>query len=182
MSILSAELTVPDAVLLERAIAPDWLGVTETWYEVAPTESQGAESLPKFSYDPAHQEYAVNPSHPQAAALARLVLRGAVDHDKVLRSELDNMLYEGRIDAEERARVAERRQIRGKLVGLVEGVYLTEESVAGVMAQNPRSLFDALDAFTRLPQLSITETELAFVARAELVDFLHGLVLHDIVR
>lgn len=178
MSVETAELTLPAVRLPESALThPNWLDVASDWYEIATPDVLADESLPKFSYDWEHDEYAIDVAHPQARRLSRMVLQGAVDHDKVLDSELDSLMYEGAIDADDWAAIAQRRRVGGTLIGLVDGAVLAEESVAGVLATNPRSLFDALDAFTRLPQLSISDRELAHASRREYIDWLHGLAL-----
>jgi hypothetical protein len=183
VSVETAELTVPAGLLPEPVAAePEWLDGAAEWYIVTPPEPLGDPAAPKFSYDRATDEYAVNWFHPQASALARIVLQGAVDHDKVLYSELDGLVYEGAITTDEQARLMVQRRVGDKLVGFADSASPTEESFVGVATDSSRALYDSLDAFTWLPQLSITDRELAHTARREFIDFQHEVALQGVTN
>jgi len=178
---VSAEVTMPTARVSEPvSVDSAWLDVA-VWYKITPPEPLDAPALSPFSYDLEYGEYAINLVHPQALRLARLVLEGAVDHDKVLYSELDGQVYDGVIDADEQAEQALQRRVAGRLIGFVDDSDLQKASLIGVAAANPRTLFDSLDAYTRLPQLSITDRELAHDVRQKFIDFQHEFALQGVI-
>jgi len=102
-------------------------------------------------------EFGTSERSAQAARLAQLVLTGLEDYDS-LPSEVAGPHEQGAV---------------------LELRATSQAPVHGVATLSPRRLYAGLDAYTRLPQQPLSDHELSFVARADFVDFLHGLALAE---
>ena len=104
-----------------------------------------------FAYKPGSAEYRVDPRHEAAPHLARIILAGAADYDRLP----DDVV---------------RRRIGGALVPILANMEAAP-TLAGVSTDSPTRLHTSLDAFIRMPDITISDRELAHLARADFEAF-----------
>jgi hypothetical protein len=102
-------------------------------------------------YRASSTEYRVNTRHHVASQLASIILRGAADYDRLP----DDVV---------------RKRVGGVLLPLFVEVEALP-TLVGVSTVSPTRLHASLDAFTRLPDATISDRELAHMARADFADF-----------
>ena len=122
-----------------------------------PTEMNGLTRSGRgyFAYNQWRAEYSVDVRHQAAPNLARIVLMGVADYDRLP----DDVVGQ---------------RVGGLLMPLLAAGN-TGTQVVGVSTTNPNRLYVGLDAYTRLPGLTISDRELAHLARADFKDLWGGM-------